>query len=298
MGDKPIRVCVVSDTHLSPVYGFFYTNFRRTVDVVDGLKPDLIVNVGDLAVDGAGQDGDLAFAALCHRRFTRPLLVVPGNHDIGDHPANPDAPQPIDAERIERFGRHFGPGYWARSMGAWVLVGLDCFSLSSGTVKDEEQWGWLERILKDVGDRPVGLIIHKPLTLDGTQAEETPGLVLPPMLRRQIEAAFAQVDLRFVISGHLHQSLRRKLGDIEHIWAPSTAFMAENPLTEGSDPRLGLMMLTLSGREYELEILHPSGYDARDIATIKGHGKYQWLRDMPPAPPEAPELADMPPDRG
>ncbi len=291
MGNAPIRIGVISDTHLSPVYGFFYTNFRAVVSVLDQMAPDLVINVGDLCVDGAGSEADLAFAAACHRRINKPLYCVPGNHDIGDH-ATYGSKQPVNTERVARYARHFGDGYWSLEVGEWTLIGLDCLSFETGVDKEAAQWTWLEATLAAVGDRPVGLITHKPLDVDIPDLEDNLPLVVRQEAKARLEALLASVNWRFVLSGHLHQSMRRMVNGVEHIWAPSTAFRS-GQLKGPSDPELGIMLLTLTDKDYEFSLIHPEGLESRALDDIKEHGRYQWLRDMPPCPPDAPELEEI-----
>ncbi|MGF1455051.1 MAG: metallophosphoesterase family protein [Alphaproteobacteria bacterium] len=294
MGNAPIRIGVISDTHLSPVYGFFYTNFRAVVTALDAMAPDIVINAGDLCVDGAGSEVDLAFAAACHRRIGAPLYCVPGNHDIGDHASYTHVKQPVNEERIDRYARHFGPGYWAVEAGAWTLIGLDCLAFETGTAKEAAQWAWLADTVGRIGDRPVGLIIHKPLHVDIPDLDDNlPLVVRQGASRARLEALLTPLDWRFVISGHLHQSLRRRVDGVEHIWAPSTAFRSSQ-LKGPSDPELGMMVLTLMDRDYECTLLRPEGLISRDLDDIKEHGRYTWLRDMPPSPPSgAPELGEI-----
>ena len=44
-------------------------------------------------------------------------------------------------------------------------------------------------------------------------------------------------------------------------------------------------MLNFSQNSVEVTIERPCGLISHDLAAIKGHGRYQFLRDMPPSPP-------------
>ena len=71
----------------------------------------MIVHAGDASLDGADGDADLAFAAAAHARLPGPVLRVPGNHDVGDHPER--APrQPVDDARLARFRDYLGRDRW------------------------------------------------------------------------------------------------------------------------------------------------------------------------------------------
>ncbi len=292
MDGAAARLCVISDTHLSPVFGLFYENYRKVADAVSALQPDRVIHAGDLCVDGAGSEADLAFTAACLRRIEVPLHCIPGNHDIGDTPDNRETAQPIDEERIARYARHFGQGYWAFDIGRWRMIGLDGLVLGSGLAREDAQWAWLEAQLAGTEDRPVGLFLHKPLFLEHRQEEEDAALTVSTAARERLENMFGRVNWRFVLSGHLHQYWRRSVDGIDHIWAPSTAFMSGR-LKGPTDPRLGILLLELEEDRHDVTLLRVDGLEERDLDTIKEHGRYQWLRDMPPAPPDAPELSEM-----
>jgi 3',5'-cyclic AMP phosphodiesterase CpdA len=66
------HVAQISDTHLGGRKAFFADNFRRVVDAIAAERPDLVVNTGDIALDGADREADLA-ANIIHesgRRLT------------------------------------------------------------------------------------------------------------------------------------------------------------------------------------------------------------------------------------
>jgi predicted MPP superfamily phosphohydrolase len=96
------RILQISDTHVSRQKPWFVSNFEAVVAIASAQRPDLVVNTGDISMDGATRDDDLAFAHECHAAFEVPVRAVPGNHDIGDNPWRPDLPQPINEERRAR----------------------------------------------------------------------------------------------------------------------------------------------------------------------------------------------------
>ena len=71
-----------------------------------------------------------------------------------------------------------------------------------------------------------------------------------------------------------------------HLWTPAVAFAAPQAL--GGDGRCGLAVLDFSQNGVEVAIERPHGLISHDLAAIKGHGRYQFLRDMPPSPPTHP----------
>jgi len=90
-------------------------------------------------------------------------------------------------------------------------------------------------------------------------------------------------DVRLIVSGHLHQHLDRTFGGQRHLWVPAVAFAA--PQAYGGDGRCGVGVLDFSQDSVEITIERPHGLVSHALAAIKGHGRYQFLRDMPPSPP-------------
>jgi len=56
-----------------------------------------------------GVETDLSFSAQLMDEFGIRWRAVPGNHDVGD-PRH--AHQPVNAERLDAWQRHFGPDRW------------------------------------------------------------------------------------------------------------------------------------------------------------------------------------------
>ena len=54
------RIAQISDTHLSEDKPFFVDSFRRLGAALRADRPDLVLNSGDISLDGSAQEGDLA----------------------------------------------------------------------------------------------------------------------------------------------------------------------------------------------------------------------------------------------
>src|SRR5215813_2371100 len=97
------RLAQISDTHLSHNKPFFVDNFRRIGEALRSERPDLVLNTGDVSLDGASDESDLAAARALHDALGLPVRYLPGNHDLGDNqdfhaPGDP----PIDEVRRAR----------------------------------------------------------------------------------------------------------------------------------------------------------------------------------------------------
>ena len=82
--DTTFRIAQISDTHLSGDKPFFVDNFVRIGEALRAERPDLVLNSGDIALDGASSESDLAAARALHDGLDLPVRFLPGNHDIGD----------------------------------------------------------------------------------------------------------------------------------------------------------------------------------------------------------------------
>jgi 3',5'-cyclic-AMP phosphodiesterase len=162
-GMNAFNVIQISDTHLSREKPWFVQNFEAIVRIISARQPNLVVNTGDIALNGVDREDDLSFAQGCHAALDVPLRVVPGNHDVGDNPWQAEVEQPITEARLTRYHRHFGADYWLVDAGDWVLLGLNAQLLGSGLAAEDEQWSFLASAKARVGRRPVALFVHKPL---------------------------------------------------------------------------------------------------------------------------------------
>lgn len=277
------RIAVISDTHLSPRHGFFYRNVARTIEAINAASPDFALHAGDITINGAEDDEDLRFAAFVHERIAAPILFTPGNHDVGEEPGAAHVGQPIDADRIARYRRVFGECWWMHTIGAWRIFSINSMLFGSGLGAEAAQWEWLACALRRARSAPVGLITHKPLWLDDPEEAPAPAWTLAPALRMRLREALAGVDLRFVVSGHLHQSRARRFDGALHVWAPSCAFAAPHSL--GGAPDLGFALLTLHDDEaVEVDFVRPEGLAAYQLKTLK-RGGARFLKDCPPQRP-------------
>src|SRR5258708_226392 len=159
------RIAQISDTHLSDRKPFFVDNFVRVGEAICASKPDLLLNSGDISLDGAGHEADLAAAKLLHDALDLPMRFLPGNHDLGD---SQDAPShhgeaPIDAGRRDRYLRHFGADWWSFDVPGWRVIGINAQLLGSNLKAAEDQHAALSDAIAGIGRRKLALFLHKPL---------------------------------------------------------------------------------------------------------------------------------------
>lgn len=217
-------VAQISDTHLGDGTSLFRANFDIMVQALAVAPPDLVVATGDVSLDGADAEADLAFAAAQYRRLPQALRAVPGNHDVGDHPEI--APrQPVNAERLARYRRHFSEDRWAIDFPGWRLLGLNSQIMGSGLPDETAQQEFLAAQLAALGDRRIAVFLHKPCFV--TEPEDTTFdyWSVPPFARPSLAALYDHPALRLVASGHLHLHHARQRGAASFVWAPSVGFI-------------------------------------------------------------------------
>lgn len=277
------RIIALSDIHLSPTHGFFWENWCIARNFTTMLGAEAVILNGDLCINGPDSDAEIAFAASALRKLSALTLVLPGNHDVGDEPPGQDEDQIVNAERLLRWQRAFGADRWSLEVAGWQLIGVNAQLFGSGLPQESDQDDWINQQLAAVKAKPIALFLHKPLFLE--TPDETlisPGCMTPTP-RKALLAKLRASGVRLVVSGHLHQYRDRIIDGIRHVWLPAVAFAAATDLS--GDSRCGLAVFNFSQDQAEIHIEYPFGMCSHDLDAIKQHGRYAFLRDMPPCPP-------------
>ncbi len=217
-----MKLLQITDTHLSPAKAQFNDNWEPLARWIAEIAPDLVVHTGDLSIDGADHEADLAFAIDLIRRLPVPVLCLPGNHDVGHLPGTA---QPVDAVRLQRWRRLVGPDRWAEDHGDWRLVGIDSLLCGSGSGEEADQLAWLSRSLDERRGRRVALFSHQPLFVDDPEEGDTGYWGIPPGPRRALRDLLARHDVALFASGHLHVAAEGRLDRTAIVWAPASSFM-------------------------------------------------------------------------
>jgi hypothetical protein len=127
------------------------------------------------------------------------------------------------------------------------------------------QFRWLETRLAE-RDGPLGVLLHKPLFRHGPDDTEAHVRYVPASARRRLLDLLATRDLRFVVSGHAHQAHRLRVADVEHVWAPSTAFCLPDGMQERiGEKTVGALMIELSDAGHRVELVTPEGLTRLNI---------------------------------
>ena len=271
----PIRIIQISDPHLSAGRPFFQHNWEMLVDLLNEEAADVIVCTGDMTIDGANVQSDLAFASHQFERISNKVLFVPGNHDIGNSIPDVRGGETVITEaRRQAYRRFFGNDCWVRDIGpAWRLVGLNSMLFGSGIAGEEQQWELLEEAIQTAAGRSVMIFQHKPLyhrTADETTPTQS---AIYPEHRARLKKILSGAKRLVVCSGHIHNYRTARWGKIAQVWAPSTSFIMSIP---GHQPvkgtrRVGYLRHTLDGAGATHEFIEPCQFINTDIGN--------WGRD-------------------
>ena len=276
------RVVILSDIHISPTHGFFWENGCLARDFANSAAAEAVIVNGDLTINGPDSDEEVKFAALAIKSLRGPVLPLPGNHDIGDEPPGQDPDQIVNTQRLARWDSFLGADRWMMDTEGWRLIGVNAQLFGSSLRREDEQNRWLEEQLIAATGRSIALFLHKPLFLDDLNEGPASVACIVPGARARLVDMLRERGVSLVVSGHLHQYRDRTINGLRHLWLPAVAFAAAQSL--GGDGRCGLTVLDFSQRGVEITIERPEGMVSHDLAAIKGHGRYPFLRDMPPSP--------------
>jgi 3',5'-cyclic AMP phosphodiesterase CpdA len=261
-----MRVIQISDTHLSGSKPHFADNWPPLAAWIAARQPDLVIHTGDITVDGADNETELADAAQLINGLGMRWRAVPGNHDVGDAG---HARQPVNAERLAAWRRHLGPDRWVEDAAGWRLIGLDAMLIDSGEPEEREQAAWLEQVTAAAQGRRIAWFLHRPLFVDDPQEGDTGYWSLKPQARSALMTLVRKYQVALVASGHLHQARDFACDGTRYLWSPASSFLvgAMQPGLPG-EKRLGAVLY---------EFANPSF--TADIAAVPGLAQH-WLEDV------------------
>jgi len=255
------RIAQISDTHLSESKPFFVENFVRIGEALRSAKPDLVLNTGDITLDGAARESDLTAARLLHDALGLPVRFIPGNHDLGDAQ---DAPShgrhTIDGARRARYVRHFGPDWWGFDVPGWRVLAINAQLLGSDLAEAAEQDTAIAQAMDGIGLRSLALFLHKPLFDQAADESAITGRFVNPEPRRRLLERLG-IAPKLVVCGHVHQYRSTEPAGAHHVWGTSTAYVLPDRL----QPRYGLKEVG-----YVEHTLRPDGTHASDLVRVPG----------------------------
>lgn len=254
-----MKIVQISDTHFSPSKPHFNGNWEPVRRWIEAVKPDLVVHTGDLTIDGADNEDDIVFSMALLDELDVPVLIVPGNHDVGHMPGSH---QPINDERLARWRRLAGPDRFAKDVGEWRLIGINSLLVGSGHAEEAMQLEWLAKQLETRDGHRVAMFAHKPLFVDDPSEGDTGYWGATPAERRHLIELLSAHDVALYASGHLHWTWQGVLDVAKLVWAPPTSFILDKMEREMPGERLVGGVVHHLGDEVTSEVFAVEGTTA------------------------------------
>lgn len=278
----------VSDTHLSRTHAWFTANWPVFLGEMERLRPDLVVNSGDLTFNGPDNADDLAFARLCHDRLPAPWVAIAGNHDVGEAPCASRLDQPVNDVRLAAWRAHVGPSWWCRDLdrgrARLRLVGLDTALMGSGHPDETAQQAFLAQALDERDGRPVVVFVHMPpFNADPDDTRLTTHCILPEPRRWLLETCLAG-GVAAIAAGHIHCYKQQSWRGLPIITAPGTSFANLPPsFPPGwSRARTGYLVWRFDGETLAHQLVEPGLFMTVDASNWTDAAR--TTTSLPPRP--------------
>ena len=205
------RIALLSDPHTTRGTAEDQPSYRgrldRVIAAINEERVDLVLIAGDLTQNGKAEEFD-DFAAQI-KNFRAPVLVTPGNHDLGPKliPGKPEGPS---AERVALFEQKVGPSYFVRVVAGVRVIGVNSPVLGSELPVETAMWRSLEAELAEPTELPSVAFLHYPPFVK--TADEPGGVYwnIEPEPRARLLALLKRGGVRTVLSGHLHRPLSNR----------------------------------------------------------------------------------------
>jgi alkaline phosphatase D len=169
------------------------------------------------------------------RQVSTPMLIIPGNHDVGHLPGSH---QPVNAERLKRWRDLTGGDRFIEDANGWRFVGLNALLLGHEDEEEEAQFEWLRTAFEERNGRRLALFSHKPLFIDEPHEGDTGYWGFRPAQRKRLYDLMAAHDVPLFASGHLHWAWKGKFENTSIVWGPSAAFIIDTLEREMPGERL------------------------------------------------------------
>ncbi|MGH7968934.1 MAG: metallophosphoesterase family protein, partial [Limisphaerales bacterium] len=163
--------------------------FERLITNINGLKPALVVNIGDLiyGYGPLGKERQWDKYQTVIKEFRVPYYQTPGNHDTHSK----------EARRI--YGRRFGKFYQSFDHGDCHFVLLDNTENERWGFLGPEQLAWLKNDLSQTRAQSVFVFLHFPVWESDRIKPE-----YHDFWRKTLHPLFKESRVRAVFGGHYH----------------------------------------------------------------------------------------------
>lgn len=275
---QPFSIVVLGDTHVRttpsdpqacyPSDAHMNARAKRAVALARAREPAFAIHLGDVthtlpALEA--HEPTQRQARVLLQGLGCPLLVAPGNHDVGDKPRSRAAVAQTDRRAHALFADIWGPPWRAIDHAGCRFLVLDSPIMGTGSAMEGEQWAWLECSLAEA-ERSFVFLHYPPYLLHPDEPDHYDNLNQPErsrllelLDRHRVEAVFA---------GHVHNFFHHRHQHTEHWLLPSTSFVRPEyaelfpvaPVAENGrdDPhKLGFALLHIDPEGHRVEWVCP-----------------------------------------
>ena len=187
--------------------------YEKAVDKINSLKPELVIITGDLVHDRTNKAQWDEFRRITGLLKTKKVFILPGNHDIGQEPAEAD---------IAGFREMFGSDRFSLTYRGCCFIGFNSNLIKAQTPGlEENQFEWLKNELsKASGAKQTFLFCHHPFFINSPDEPEQ-YFNIKPEVRKKYLALFTKYGVDAIFAGHLHKNASSESGDIKMITTSS-----------------------------------------------------------------------------
>jgi hypothetical protein len=318
---KPLDIAIFSDTHIRhekdksdhcyPSDQSANRKNRFIIRQINKLAPALVIHLGDIQHPIPAlpaHEATVKTAQTLFRQLNCKMVVVPGNHDVGDKPHAFAASPIVSRQTHIIFNKYWGSSFYAFDIGNCHFVVVNSSILNSGIALERKQQVWLERELeKNQGSgRRVFLFMHYPLYLDHPTEDEHYDNI-GKQARMWLLSLLGRYNIEAVFSGHVHNFFYNRYKKTDLYVLPSVTFVrpefSELFNVEPADEcgrndvnKLGFFLLRINADGHRIHpirtygrtrdkknspVLFSAGCPSRDYFTSIGVSlRHSWAKSM------------------
>ncbi len=271
---QSFTVAVLADTHIRstpddpqacyPSDERMNLRAKQVIQQIRARRPALAVHLGDVTHTLP----HLAAHALTQQQargmlwtLDCPMMVAPGNHDVGDKPSSRAEAGRANREAHDVFQRIWGPAWMSLEHQGCTFIALDSPIMDTGDALEIEQWTWLEETLAEA-ECSFLFLHYPPFLLHPDEPAHYDNL--GPGARERLLGLCEKHRVEALFAGHVHTFFHHRHQHTEHWLLPSTAFCRPEyselfplpPTAENGrdDPhKLGSAMLHVDAIAHRLE---------------------------------------------
>lgn len=186
------------------------------VNTINPLKPDVVVFTGDQVNFPDNQEQWDTFDEIISKiRQETEVLHLPGNHDVFLSQGKVD---------LSPFESRYGDDRFVYIGKRVCLIGLDSNLIKYDDPREEEQFKWLEEVLRQTEEDVLKLVFcHHPFFLSDIEEGDSYFPIQKAKRRRYFDL-FAENEVTAVYAGHLHDNAEGEYRGVAMKTATSVAY--------------------------------------------------------------------------